>query len=106
MGGRRAICGPFVRLLEPVGEAFSRVGDGGVAGFRIRPDPCHGRPRIRGMRIRVVDILEMLANGVGEGEILQAFPDLERADIRACLAYAVAQLGHPAGIAADQVVSS
>jgi uncharacterized protein (DUF433 family) len=53
------------------------------------------------MRIRVADVLEMLANGIGEDEILQDFPDLEREDIRACLAYAVAQLGHPVVIAAE-----
>jgi len=53
------------------------------------------------MRIRVVDILEMLSNGISEHEILSDFPDLEREDIRACLAYAVAQLGHPVVIAAE-----
>ena len=67
----------------------------------IRAEQCHGRPCIRGMRIRVVDILEMLANGIEETEILQDFPDLERDDIRACLAYAVAQLGHPVVVAAE-----
>ena len=67
----------------------------------IRADQCHGRPCVRGMRIRVVDILEMLSNGIGEDEILRDFPDLERDDIRACLAYAVAQLGHPVVIASE-----
>ncbi len=67
----------------------------------IRAGQCHGRPCIRGMRIRVVDVLEMLANGIDENEILQDFPDLERDDIRACLAYAVAQLGHPVVVAAE-----
>ena len=72
-----------------------------LSRITIRPDQCHGRPCIRGMRIRVVDILEMLANGIGEDEILHDFPDLERDDIRACLAYAVAQLGHPVVMAAE-----
>jgi uncharacterized protein (DUF433 family) len=40
------------------------------------------------MRIRVVDILELLASGVSEDQILEDFPDLEREDIRACLLYA------------------
>lgn len=53
------------------------------------------------MRIRVVDILEMLAHGASEDEILADFPDLERDDIRAALAYAVAQLGHPVVVAAE-----
>jgi uncharacterized protein (DUF433 family) len=72
-----------------------------LSRITIRADQCHGRPCIRGMRIRVVDILEMLSNGIGEDEILRDFPDLERDDIRACLAYAVAQLGHPVVIAAE-----
>lgn len=72
-----------------------------TARITIRPDQCHGSPCIRGMRIRVVDVLEMLADGIDEDEILADFPDLERADIRACLAYAVAQLGHPVVMAAE-----
>ena len=46
---------------------------------------CGGRACIRGMRIRVADILEMLAQGVEEKTILTDFPDLEADDIRACL---------------------
>lgn len=72
-----------------------------LSRITIRPEQCHGRPCIRGMRIRVADILEMLANGIGEPEILGDFPDLESADIRACLAYAAAQLGHPVVMAAE-----
>ncbi len=67
----------------------------------IRMDQCHGRPCIRGMRIRVIDILEMLSAGATEDEILRDFPDLEREDIRASLAYAVTQLGHPVLVAAE-----
>ncbi len=52
------------------------------------PGQCGGRPCIRGMRIRVSDILEMLAEGVSAAEILTDFPDLEPADIRACLLFA------------------
>jgi uncharacterized protein (DUF433 family) len=52
------------------------------------PQQCGGRPCIRGMRIRVTDILEMLASGVSEVQILADFPDLERDDIRACLHFA------------------
>jgi uncharacterized protein (DUF433 family) len=66
-----------------------------LSRITIRPEQCHGRPCVRGLRIRVADILEMLAGGIGEAEILNDFPDLEAADIRACLAYAAAQLGHP-----------
>jgi len=72
-----------------------------LARITIRPEQCHGRPCIRGMRIRVVDVLGMLASGAPEAEILEDFPDLEPEDIRACLAYAVTQLGHPVIIAAE-----
>jgi uncharacterized protein (DUF433 family) len=52
------------------------------------PAQCGGRPCIRGMRIRVTDIIEMLADGVSTTEILADFPDLEPEDIRACLLFA------------------
>lgn len=60
----------------------------------FRPEQCGGRPCIRGMRIRVKDVLDLLAAGVSETEILQDCPDLEGADIRACLEYAAAQADH------------
>lgn len=47
-----------------------------------------GKPCIRGLRITVYDVLEYLASGMTEAEILADFPDLERDDIRACLAFA------------------
>lgn len=52
------------------------------------PGQCGGRPCIRGMRIRVSDILEMLAENVTVKEILEDFPDLEPEDIQACLVFA------------------
>ncbi len=60
----------------------------------IEPGKCGGRPCIRGMRIRVKDILEMLAARVPESEILKDFPYLEPQDIDACLQYAAAQNDH------------
>ncbi|MFT3685086.1 MAG: DUF433 domain-containing protein [Phycisphaerales bacterium] len=59
------------------------------------PDICGGRPCIRGFRIRVTDVLEMLASGMTTDQILSEFPDLEAADIEACLRYAAAKLNHP-----------
>ena len=47
-----------------------------------------GKPTIRGLRITVQDVLEYLAGGMSEDEILTDFPDLTREDIRACLAFA------------------
>ena len=61
----------------------------------FNPDQCGGRPCIRGMRIRVKDILDLLAAGVGEAEILADYPDLEAEDIRASLAYAAEEADHP-----------
>ena len=58
------------------------------------PRQCGGRPCIRGMRIRVKDVLDMLAGGATEAEILQDYPYLEADDIRACLEYASAQVDH------------
>ena len=60
----------------------------------INPDQCGGRPCIRGMRIRVKDVLDMLAGGASEEEILADFPYLELDDIRASLEYAAAQIDH------------
>ncbi len=54
----------------------------------IEPGKRGGKPCIRGLRITVSDILEYLASGMSEDEILADFPDLERADIRAALAFA------------------
>ncbi len=54
----------------------------------IEAGKCGGRPCIRGMRIRVMDVLEMLGDGVEMSEILTDFPDLEKDDIFACLQFA------------------
>lgn len=54
----------------------------------LEPGKCGGKPCIRGMRIRVNDILEMLGEGVAMEEILEDFPDLDREDILACLQFA------------------
>jgi uncharacterized protein (DUF433 family) len=54
----------------------------------IEPGKCGGKPCIRGMRIRVSDLLEMLGEGVSMEEILADFPDLEREDILASLQFA------------------
>lgn len=58
-------------------------------------DQCGGRPCIRGLRIRVLDVLEMLAAGMTRESILAEFPYLEADDITAALEYAVRQLDHP-----------
>ena len=64
---------------------------------RITVDPaqCGGRPCIRGMRIRVSDVLDLLANGLTREEVLQELPDLEPEDITACLRLASRRVDHP-----------
>lgn len=54
----------------------------------LEPGKRGGRPCIRGLRITVYDVLEMLASGMSHEEILDDFPELESADIQACLAFA------------------
>ena len=61
----------------------------------VNPKQCGGRPCIRGMRIRVIDVLDMLAGGMSRDEILTDFPDLEGDDITAALRYARRRLDHP-----------
>ncbi len=59
------------------------------------PEQCGGRPCIRGMRIRVLDVLELLAAGEVREQILEDYPYLEAEDITASLLYAARQLDHP-----------
>ena len=60
----------------------------------IRPDVCGGEPTIRGMRITVSHVLEMLAGGMTSEQVLHDFPYLEKADIEACLEYAARHAAH------------
>ncbi|HEU0300575.1 MAG TPA: DUF433 domain-containing protein [Longimicrobium sp.] len=53
------------------------------------PGKRSGQPCIRGMRMTVKDVLEHVAGGMTEAEVLEDFPELEPEDVRACLAYAV-----------------
>lgn len=68
----------------------------------FNPNQCGGRPCIRGMRIRVKDVLDMLAAGVAESEILADYPYLEPDDIRACLEYAAQEIDHPVLLAGSR----
>jgi uncharacterized protein (DUF433 family) len=65
--------------------------------YRITVDPaqCGGRPCLRGLRIRVKDVLDLLAAGAARAEILEDYPLLEDADITAALEYASRQSDHP-----------
>lgn len=61
----------------------------------VNPDQCGGRPCIRELRIRVSDILELLAAGESREQILSDYPYLEAEDITAALLYAARQFDHP-----------
>lgn len=65
---------------------------------RITSDPgiFGGRPIIRGMRVRVIDVLQLLSAGLSHAQILEELPYLEEDDIRAVLAFAAKKLDHPA----------
>ncbi len=71
-----------------------------VDRITVNSNQCGGRPCIRGMRIRVKDVLDMLADGASQEEILADFPDLVIEDIRASIAYAARYLDHPVLVAA------
>lgn len=66
-----------------------------LSRITIAPDVCGGRPCIRGLRIRVKDILDLLAAGASREEILEDYPYLENADLDAVLAFAAKQNDHP-----------
>ncbi|MBM3302258.1 MAG: DUF433 domain-containing protein [Deltaproteobacteria bacterium] len=67
-------------------EVFERI--------TVNPRQCGGRPCIRGMRIRVTDVLDLLAHGLNPEQILEEHPDLELEDISACLKFASRRLNH------------
>ncbi len=58
----------------------------------INPDICHGKPTVRGLRYPVESLLEYLAGGDTQEEILREFPDLEKEDIQACILFATRSL--------------
>jgi uncharacterized protein (DUF433 family) len=66
----------------------------------FNPDQCGGRPCIRGFRLRVTDVLDMLASGASIQEILADYAFLQLEDIHACLRYASARIDHPVLISA------
>jgi uncharacterized protein (DUF433 family) len=63
------------------------------------PAQCGGKPCIRGMRIRVSDVLDLYAAGLSPDQILAELPDLEAEDLQAALSYAARELDHPVLVA-------
>jgi uncharacterized protein (DUF433 family) len=60
----------------------------------VEPGKCGGRPCVRGTRLRVVDVLQLLSSGADHAEILRDYPNLTQEDILACLEYAARQTDH------------
>ena len=75
----------------PRGELMAQV----FERITVDPQQCGGRPCIRGMRIRVSDVLELLADGMTPDQIIEEHPDLELEDIQACLRFASQRVSHP-----------
>jgi uncharacterized protein (DUF433 family) len=70
-------CGWYTRLVNQIAERIT-----------VDPQQCGGRPCVRGMRIRVSDVLDLFAAGLTAEELLAEMPDLEPEDLQACLRYA------------------
>jgi uncharacterized protein (DUF433 family) len=68
-------------------EVFDRI--------TVNPKQCGGKPCIRGMRIRVSDVLDLLASGLTSSQVLEELPDLVQEDIDAVLRFASRKLNHP-----------
>ena len=68
-------------------EIFERI--------TVNPRQCGGRPCIRVLRIRVSDVLDLLASGLTANEVVEELPDLERQDVEAALRFASHRLDHP-----------
>jgi len=69
------------------GRCGPRTAGGSNSANRITidPEPCGGRPCIRGLRIRVIDVLDLLGNGLTPQQVIEELPDLNPEDIQACL---------------------
>ncbi|PSB51450.1 DUF433 domain-containing protein [Chamaesiphon polymorphus] len=70
-----------------------------LARITVNPKQCGGRPCIRGMRIRVSDVLDLFAAGLSSEQILAEMPDLEANDLKAALLYASRKFNHPVLVA-------
>ena len=85
---------------EFLADSADAVGQGGKHRIHVDPAICGGRPHIRGTRVRVSDILDLLASGVSRSDILVDYPYLSEDDLRAALAYGAAATEHRVILAA------
>jgi uncharacterized protein (DUF433 family) len=75
------------RQPSPVRDVLREVGMSQLRRITMNPEQCGGRPCLRGLRIRVTDVLDLLAAGASREEILEDYPYLEAEDITAALEY-------------------
>ena len=80
----------FLRHHKARGIAMPELGE----RITFNPNQCGGRPCVRGMRIRVTDVLDLLAGGLSFEQILDEMPDLERDDIVASIQFATRRIDH------------
>lgn len=79
--------------------SYTRIVPDLTSRITANPEQCGGRPCVRGMRVRVSDVLDLFAAGLTGPEILQELPYLEPEDLQACLQYAAREINHPVLIA-------
>jgi len=82
-------------LVFPRSQVYCPPMEALLERITFNPKQCGGRPCVRGMRIRVSDVLDLLAAGLSMDQIVEEMPDLEVNDIKACLAYARRRIDHP-----------
>ena len=75
------------KQIEPLKDLENRI--------TMDPGICGGRPCIRGLRIRVSDVLDLLASGLSPQQVVEELPRLTEEDVRACLVYASRRVDHP-----------
>jgi uncharacterized protein (DUF433 family) len=80
--------------LNPIHFDLERVMSNLLKRITVNPGQCAGRPCIRGMRIRVIDVLDLFAAGLSTEQILEEMPDLESDDLKAALQYVSRRLNH------------
>ena len=91
---RHSLAREFVACLFAHSRLKSGMNVELLKRITIEPGKCGGRPCIRGMRMRVTDVLQLLSAGASHDEILEDYPDLENEDILAAIEYAAHQADH------------
>ena len=84
-----------VKYVDPDSARYTEAMQDLTSRITINRDQCGGRPCIRGIRVRVSDVLDLFAAGLTAPEILQELPYLDPEDLQACLQYAAREVDHP-----------